>query len=329
MQKHGGKFNVNENTTREYLDMINPCSSADVQRKSLDTFVELEKQCQIAQQQPEPPQPNQELTEFYNQHYEQTMHCIRNLQLIEHQSQAYLFKQRVHLPDPSPEVQAKWTSTSPKVVFLDLDETLIHCIDENDPATMIGQEQIRIDLKGYKSPHYSSEDQPDYLDIEINLRPGLLDSLWNLKQSFQLISYTASDKLYADAVLDFIDPNRQLFSARLYREHCVETDFGLVKDLRIIQNRKLKDLIIIDNSATSFAFNVNNGIPILPFYDNMNDDELRHLTFYLNCLNEQQVNDVRTHNEQAFGLLKLAASPLKKSLNISAEMSPHQQSKDY
>lgn len=79
-----------------------------------------------------------------------------------------------------------------------------------------------------------------------------------------------------------------------------------MKDLRIIANRDLKDLILIDNIATSFAFNVNNGIPILPFYDNHSDDELRHLTFYLNCLKEQQVEDVRNHNKEAFGLIKLA-----------------------
>ena len=83
---------------------------------------------------------------------------------------------------------------------------------------------------------------------------------------------------------------------RLYRQHCVETDFGLIKDLRIVGNRDLKDMIIIDNSALSFAFNVNNGIPILPFFDNPEDEELRHLTFYLKCLQEKRVEDVRVNN---------------------------------
>jgi hypothetical protein len=43
----------------------------------------------------------------------------------------------------------------------------------------------------------------------------------------------------------------------------------------------------------------------LPFYDNENDEELRHLTYYLNCLQESNVHDVRAHNHEAFGLLKL------------------------
>jgi CTD small phosphatase-like protein 2 len=86
----------------------------------------------------------------------------------------------------------------------------------------------------------------------------------------------------------------------------VETEFGLIKDLRIIANRNLKDMVIIDNSALSFGMNVNNGIPILPFYDNVDDEELRHLTFYLNCLMESKVDDITIHNEEAFGLLRLA-----------------------
>ena len=92
---------------------------------------------------------------------------------------------------------------------------------------------------------------------------------------------------------------------RLYRQHCIPTPFGHIKDLRILKNRDLKDVLIIDNSCLSFAFNINNGIPILPFYDNNQDVELKHLTYYLNCLEESNVQDVRAHNNEAFGLLKL------------------------
>jgi len=85
----------------------------------------------------------------------------------------------------------------------------------------------------------------------------------------------------------------------------VETQYGLIKDLRIICNRELNALILIDNSALSFALNVNNGIPILPYFYDPVDEELRHLNYYLNCLRDQQVDDVRVHNEEAFGLLRL------------------------
>ena len=85
----------------------------------------------------------------------------------------------------------------------------------------------------------------------------------------------------------------------------METQYGLIKDLRIIANRALSDMILVDNSALSFAFNVNNGIPILPFYEDKQDEELRHLNYYLNCLRDSAVDDVRHHNDEAFGLLRL------------------------
>jgi len=38
-----------------------------------------------------------------------------------------------------------------------------------------------------------------------------------------------------------------------------------VKDLRIIADREIKDMIIVDNSIISFAFNMENGVPIAAF----------------------------------------------------------------
>ena len=78
-------------------------------------------------------------------------------------------------------------------------------------------------------------------------------------------------------------------------------------------------MVIIDNSALSFGMNVNNGIPILPFYDNKEDEELRHLTFYLNCLQESKVDDITIHNEEAFGLLRLAQPPKQRLEGGSVE----------
>ena len=55
-----------------------------------------------------------------------------------------------------------------------------------------------------------------------------------------------------------------------------------MKDLRIIQDRSLKDMIIIDNSIVCFAFNLDNGVPISPYMgDNELDEELIFLLSYL------------------------------------------------
>ena len=58
-----------------------------------------------------------------------------------------------------------------------------------------------------------------------------------------------------------------------------------MKDLRIIKNRHLKDIILVDNSAYSYGIQVNNGVPILPFYDDKNDTELKDLVQFLTNIN--------------------------------------------
>ena len=53
-----------------------------------------------------------------------------------------------------------------------------------------------------------------------------------------------------------------------------------VKDLRVI-NRKETDIVLIDNAAYYYAFQLDNGIPIVPYYEGKNDYELRALQTYL------------------------------------------------
>ena len=135
----------------------------------------------------------------------------------------------------------------------------------------------------------------------INIRPFLQRWLTELIKYFQIIVFTASHKSYADVVLDYIDPENKYFQHRLYRENCTCIDEGVyIKDLNIIKNRKLENLIIIDNLVTSFGFHLDNGIPIVPFYDDTNDEELYYLQTYLKWLSNQ--SDVRTLNKKAFQL---------------------------
>jgi CTD small phosphatase-like protein 2 len=87
------------------------------------------------------------------------------------------------------------------------------------------------------------------------VRPYAHECLRAANENFQVIVFTASQKPYADVVLDFLDPNHELIQHRLYRDSCVQTVEGVyVKDLRIIQNRELKDLVIVDNAVYSFGF---------------------------------------------------------------------------
>ena len=69
----------------------------------------------------------------------------------------------------------------------------------------------------------------------INIRPGVQECLRTLRQHYQLGIFTASDEDYANPVIDTIDPNREFFSIRLFRQHCIKVGTGVrIKDLRII-----------------------------------------------------------------------------------------------
>lgn len=88
---------------------------------------------------------------------------------------------------------------------------------------------------------------------------------------------------------------------RLYRDSCLRSSDGVyVKDLRIFEPyRKLDDIVIVDNAVYSFGYQLENGIPIIPFYEDKEDEELLHLTQYLECL-VRNGGDVRDHNRKAF-----------------------------
>jgi CTD small phosphatase-like protein 2 len=101
-------------------------------------------------------------------------------------------------------------------------------------------------------------------------------------------------------VLDYIDPTGELIHHRLFRESCVVTNGIYVKDLRIISNRSLKDMVIVDNAAYSFGYQLENGIPIISWYDDQHDRELSNLIDYMKEL--AGTEDVRPMNLATFHL---------------------------
>lgn len=128
------------------------------------------------------------------------------------------------------------------------------------------------------------------------------ESLLEIAKKYVCIVYTASHQTYADSVINYIDPNKDLIQYRLYRHNCVEVkiekDTMYIKDLRIFNNVKMSDMIIIDNSVMSFAFQLDNGIPILPYYNNPEDNELLILKNYLNTIADSE--DLRIQNRKSF-----------------------------
>ena len=133
------------------------------------------------------------------------------------------------------------------------------------------------------------------------MRPYVRECLSQVAEKYQVGVFTASHREYANAVIDLIDPAGELIEFRLYREHCYETTEGIfIKDLRVLRNRDLKDVILVDNSVYSFGFQLDNGVPIIPYFNDPNDQELVYLAQY--ALSLASADDVREQNAATFQL---------------------------
>jgi CTD small phosphatase-like protein 2 len=118
--------------------------------------------------------------------------------------------------------------------------------------------------------------------------------------------FTASQNCYANSVLDYLDPSGLLIHHRIFRDNCITTPEGVfVKDLRILANRNLSDVVLVDNASYSFGYQLNNGIPILPFYDDKTDGELKLLVGFLKSLALEP--DVRPVIQKTFKMREFLA----------------------
>lgn len=81
-----------------------------------------------------------------------------------------------------------------------------------------------------------------------------------------------------------------------------------VKDLCIFKGIDLKDMLIVDNYVYSFAFHLENGIPIVPFFGEKEDAEMIKLIRYLQHISGK--DDLRVPNERVFQLKKIMSSKI-------------------
>ena len=209
-----------------------------------------------------------------------------------------------------------------KILLIDLDETLIHS-DFN--LEYLNDKKVKYDtiIKFKDTESDFEENYEDYYDMRrkklkhelfneekeykvgVFIRKGAKEFLTEVSKYFVVGIFTASVKAYADAVIDYLDPNKNLIQFRLYRNNCINVnDKIFVKDLRIIKGIDIKDIILLDNSIYSFAAQINNGILVNCFFNDKNDIELYNVLGYLlNFL--VKAEDVRVVNEQFFNFDKI------------------------
>jgi Dullard-like phosphatase family protein len=215
---------------------------------------------------------------LYKEHLYQTFQAMRLISSLPGSDEAQIRQKMQYLPKRAG-YQHK------KTVVFDLDETLVHCCPNAEEA----QVAITVNFPG-----------GERAKAGINIRPYARDVLKAANEDYEVIVFTASHKCYADEVLDYLDPTGSLIHHRLYRENCLLIDSVYIKDLRVLGNRRLQDIVIVDNAAYSFAYQLDNGIPIISWYADPTDSELNSLAQYLKVL--AVVDDIRTLNRQTFHL---------------------------
>ena len=154
---------------------------------------------------------------------------------------------------------------SPKYKYtlvLDLDETLVHYVSDNDSAY-------------------------------IQIRPGAEEFIKELSEFYEIIIFTAALQNYADLIISGLDPDG-VVSDKLYRQHTINKDNSYIKDLEKL-GRDIKKVIIIDNISENFSKQPQNGLNICDFEGNEYDEELKYLKEDLIKLIKLKPDDVRLY----------------------------------
>lgn len=147
------------------------------------------------------------------------------------------------------------------------------------------------------------------------VRPFCFEFLHELNSLYEIVTFTAGTKDYADGILNQLDKNGNIIKYRLYRQHTSITGCNVYKDLSKI-GRDLSKTIIIDNLRENFKLQPNNGLFIKTWTSDVNDIQFRDLKKILKDIVILNVNDVREIIQKINEDIKRMKNPLNPYIGI-------------
>jgi CTD small phosphatase-like protein 2 len=152
------------------------------------------------------------------------------------------------------------SNKSSYTLVLDLDETLVHYVENDQNSKLL-------------------------------IRPGAQIFLQEMAEIYELVIFTAAMQDYADWALNQLDTTKCI-SHRLYRQHTSIDKGVFIKDLSKI-GRDLNKTIIVDNIAENFSKQPENGILIKSWYEDPKDDALFELGPLLKLIISRKTENTR------------------------------------
>lgn len=179
---------------------------------------------------------------------------------------------------------------TPKILVLDLDETLIHSTSRSPTWTALRAQHSRAEaakhavstggsllgleglggLLGLSSSSSSSSSssqgrsvRPHMVEVvlggrsviyHVYKRPHVDYFLRKVSAWYHVVVFTASVQEYADPVIDWLDQGRGVIAGRLFRDACTYKNGSYLKNLSIV-DVDLSRVCLVDNSPASYYLN--------------------------------------------------------------------------